>query len=83
MAETEGAHVISALELFDHGYWLHNFQDCMGVMLIDGLPPNILEIDDPKTPLRRPAVPNAAATKKPGGRDRKRLRKGLPPRQRA
>jgi hypothetical protein len=83
ISEKDGGHVIPDLELFERGYWLHMFQDDLGVMLADGLPKERLEIDDPKTPLRRALNHGQPQPKKratPGKRERKRIRKGQPPR---
>jgi hypothetical protein len=81
--EQEGARTISAIELFERGHWLHCLQYDLGIMLANGLPPQTLEIDAPKTPLHRAVNPSQQQPKTratPGRRDRKRMRKGQAPR---
>ena len=79
---SKGATIIKALDFFERGYWLHNFNDDLQTIVTALLDGGNLEIDDPKTPLHREETARPERTKRaaPGKRDRKRLRKAQSPR---
>jgi hypothetical protein len=73
----------TGVQLFEHGYWLHTFSDDLSDLNERAVRGESLEIDCPKTPMRRASGHDSAPPDQPSSpskRERKRLRKGQDPR---
>jgi hypothetical protein len=70
---------VPLIDIFEHALWLNFFSDDLN-KAINQFPRQMLEIDNPRSPMR-PVDPQdhppSKKTSKPGRRERKRARKGL------